>query len=379
MRDQRYRWRYHSASKKINGVLDGTWQDQQVYDAGERTDIIKTTKVDGRYVMPTYYRGYFSTTQVQGGAEKRKRHLWPFTGTWDTIEINCTGARTDVYPTWGIQGGVPIMPNSVIQAARGNLRSAIRNGAWDAASFAAEIDETLAFLMHPMRTLLSLLSKKSGWKHMADWWTTYNFAVKPLMSDIYSILETIEMDIEAASHRKPFRARVVEMDPDYGPPKASQIAFGYRGEVSGKAIRGYEISAFYKVTNPALYQLEMFGLTNPLTLIWERVYLSFVIDWFFNVQSFLEGLVPPLGLSFSHGYELAFLRNEFTVRYHLGPLPSATELLLIDEPCTVQVMTKAFSRVVLNTTPVPMPYATGFRNIKQVVSTAALIVQQLSR
>jgi hypothetical protein len=53
------------------------------------------------------------------------------------------------------------------------------------------------------------------------------------------------------------------------------------------------------VTNPDLYRLNQYGLLNPVSVAWELVPFSFVIDWFVKVGDYLQSLTDFVGLSFS--------------------------------------------------------------------------------
>jgi len=56
------------------------------------------------------------------------------------------------------------------------------------------------------------------------------------------------------------------------------------------------------VRSPAIDFLDRAGLINPLTIAWELVPYSFVLDWFIPVGSFLTSLSATAGLEFQSGY-----------------------------------------------------------------------------
>lgn len=57
-----------------------------------------------------------------------------------------------------------------------------------------------------------------------------------------------------------------------------------------------------KLTGPGLAQAQNMGLVNPLSLAWELVPYSFVVDWFMPIGNTLEALTATAGLSFVAGY-----------------------------------------------------------------------------
>lgn len=63
-----------------------------------------------------------------------------------------------------------------------------------------------------------------------------------------------------------------------------------------------DVGYVYKITNPNLVYSSQLGLTNPLSVAWELVPLSFVADWFVNVGDVLDQLGTFTGKQFLAGY-----------------------------------------------------------------------------
>jgi len=64
---------------------------------------------------------------------------------------------------------------------------------------------------------------------------------------------------------------------------------------------GVTVNLVAKVDNPTLARLNSLGLINPLTVAWERMPWSFVVDWFIPVSTFLQALSATIGLDFFTG------------------------------------------------------------------------------
>jgi len=56
-------------------------------------------------------------------------------------------------------------------------------------------------------------------------------------------------------------------------------------------------------SNPFTRKLSQLGVTNVASIAWETVPFSFVVDWFFPVGDYLQGVMPPTGLDFRKGYK----------------------------------------------------------------------------
>lgn len=151
----------------------------------------------------------------------------------------------------------------------------------------------------------------------ANAWLGYQYAIKPLVSDVHTAVTLLEDGLRLdpvayVSTRKTFvvhgKARVT-----LGSFVESTVASGTI-RVSGKLK--------YRVTNPVLATLSALGLSNPAYLAWNLLPLSFVVDWFYPVSEFLLQFGPPAGVSFVGGY--TYVKAEGSA-YHLKQFDAAGE------------------------------------------------------
>lgn len=126
-------------------------------------------------------------------------------------------------------------------------------------------------------------------KSAGSLWLEYWFGWSPLLSDIHSSVDVLQNTPPAAT-RRTFRgsgsassARSLGAD-QYG---FSNYAITYRAR--------YQCNV--DVANADLFRANALGLTNPLTVAWEVVPFSFLVDWFLPVSRFLESYTDTLGLS----------------------------------------------------------------------------------
>lgn len=128
----------------------------------------------------------------------------------------------------------------------------------------------------------------------ASLWLTYTYGVKPLLSDISGALTLLD------KRRRPYipvhtvRAAVKQ--------KINSKCFNnyYLSQFSGEFSARGEVK--FSVSNPITRTLDSVGFTNPLSVAWELVPFSFVVDWFIPVGTFINEIVPPQGVDFVEGY-----------------------------------------------------------------------------
>jgi hypothetical protein len=58
----------------------------------------------------------------------------------------------------------------------------------------------------------------------------------------------------------------------------------------------------FRIPNGAISVVDAFGLSNPLTVAWEIIPFSFVVDWFLPIGDALKGLTAFSGLEFHDGW-----------------------------------------------------------------------------
>lgn len=133
----------------------------------------------------------------------------------------------------------------------------------------------------------------------ADTQLMTSFALRPLINDVFDAINVLNNGLEnpqglvttvRASHKSndKFEDKKTVGVITYG------SSFDYEVSVSGK-IR-------YVSENPIFSTFESLGLSNPLSVAWELVPLSFVLDWFIPVGAYIENVFPPKGLKFIDGY-----------------------------------------------------------------------------
>lgn len=392
-----------TVDRYINGILDRKWFYSYKTKKTFRSDSLPTTKVGGEYITPTPYVATFAFCTPQKGGQvtfkSRASPGWP----WIEYRYTQTGCLHDACVgglLWGCDlNGYAVIPTSVRSRANARALGMLKRGAWDAGQFFAELQETIGFLVNPLSSIRSLteayaenhrkllnryrkigkrnpLEEQSLLDGMADLWLSYSYGIKPLMSDVYSILQLVEKGLTEPVPR--FSINVEETDGDYGLPGFND---GYLPrEVNGTCKRGINLRFNAKITSPTGYQLWRHGLTNPLVWYWDNVRLSFVVDWFLHVRTFLASLQMPIGVSFYDGYETIWVKNDYVAKYTLiregGYANSLNFQLMENTQVEARHHLRAMKRSLMYSfPPAAAPYVKSDLNLSQVTSLIALILQ----
>jgi hypothetical protein len=174
----------------------------------------------------------------------------------------------------------------------------------------ADIATRLAKAIHSVRRLdvkgaatalgLSKHPKKFSGNVASDW-LALQYGWKPLLSDIKSMAEHIAQNSVGRPTRVKARGRVREKgQPWIGRGRQISLNQPFDWTFHG-ADRTVVCELEFWVYNDALYEGNQLGITDPLTLAWELVPYSFVVDWFLPVGDFISNLNYDSGLVFAKG------------------------------------------------------------------------------
>jgi len=147
-------------------------------------------------------------------------------------------------------------------------------------------------------------------KAFANNWLAFHFGWEPLIQDIGAGIETLS---------KPYPPRVI-----YGKGSLRATEAYYSNPGQFWTYQTYDISAFcrtgctVRVTNPNMFVAQQLGFVNPLSIAWELVPFSFVVDWFANVGQILGQFSEFAGLSLSDTYKTHFQVIKGTDTWYYG-------------------------------------------------------------
>lgn len=129
-------------------------------------------------------------------------------------------------------------------------------------------------------------------KTFADLWLELHFGWEPLIKDIGSAVEVLQGSPPAC------------MVVGRGTSKEKSLRFTGGGTQRDFVERDYtfstKVKANVRVENPNLALANQMGFINPLSVAWELVPFSFVVDWFLPVGGFLNSFTSLAGLSLTN-------------------------------------------------------------------------------
>ena len=235
-------------------------------------------------------------------------------GTYDGAATAYHGAL--YMPTMGGFLGFSPDPDALNQADSRLLNSYLSaTKDWRGGNFAAELKETVDMLLHPVRSIYKrtwVFVGKLGKlkrvftrdpvaysKALADMWLSYSFGIKPLVNDMNDFAVALTKfqsgyyvgDIERVGGHGYKRTSLVQDSLD-----VSSQPYGIGGLVSNRTVTR-DSHVFYK---GAVHTAPTFGgrtltefgfdVFDVIPAIWEAIPLSFLFDYFLNVQEVLDSM-----------------------------------------------------------------------------------------
>lgn len=294
---------------------------------------------------PTGYRIFVGIAEL-GSFD----YTYPLTSTvwrrWGVTPLAYTVGVGPTMPFWGtvLTGGLylPDVNINMIHQAETECLAKLKEGAFNLAADLAELPQTFdqiatlairvawawkATSVRDYKTAAKILfgthSVQNSHKSAAEQWLSWQYGWKPLLADIYSAFELTKSQL-----RKPgaFVVAKRKVTADYGlPPNPGNKRYW---RTNGICHVGCEVDLWAKVSNPLLAMLDAMGLVNPLSLAWEELPFSFVIDWLAPIGTYLQAMTAPIGISFQGGVRVTKSWADFTINcavedYSEGVYPNA--------------------------------------------------------
>lgn len=287
----------------------------------------------------------------------------------------------DKHFLWTAQPWAVQFPNSLENQAIGSLMANVSSSEVDLGVMLGEMGETAQMLAQALKVAIGVIrsvrlkrpdialqylgikdskGKFAVFESASSAWLAVQYGWRPFVADVYAIAQTFEQ--QANNFSSPLVKKRAQATTSYVP---SDTVYSSGG---GSVRLGVEASCTYAINSPLLYGLNSVGLLNPLSIAWELVPLSFVIDWFLPIGRALSSLTQGAGLSFKTGYITRFSEGKFNLKRKLyagsGDWPNW------------DIQVKGMDRKVLSSFPKPKLAIPPALNFSQLTSTLALMHQR---
>lgn len=217
------------------------------------------------------------------------------------------------------------------------------------------------------------LRRASAIRKVGSLWLQYVYGWRPLASTIYGIAEesrrVVCARVRTIDVRSHVRFEESESINRNFPTGVVRVPYQYKGGVVVKRRASYTI--------PGL-DLGRWTSLNPLSIAWELMPYSFVIDWVVNVGGFLRTLESAslYAKNFTGGFQ-SILRYQDTKWSVVSTKHNASYKTLLTT-CSGTKKDRSFSRTLLTSTPFPKPPKLQLQlGSGRLLNAAALLSQRL--
>lgn len=128
---------------------------------------------------------------------------------------------------------------------------------------------------------------------------SYIYGLKPLMEDITNAVEGLQ-DLymsESSQFKTLHVAKTVDTKETLVSPPESDYIYQKGGYIFGAAKATAKVRAYYRIDATSVKAASEFGITNPVSQVYNAIPYSFVLDWIVPVGDYLESLDSFTGVS----------------------------------------------------------------------------------
>lgn len=204
-------------------------------------------------------------------------------------------------------------------------------------------------------------------------WLEWKYGWQSLMMDVEGLAEHIEeVRHKDANLDGVIKTSLTRRHKITGPYSISQTP-SIRGVREDTVVLKGTLTCRFKINNPNLLLPAKVGLTNPLSVAWELVPFSFVVDWFIPIGKFIDALDVNFLYTFTDKiivYKTIFdrkveVKQHDTFNYSVSG--SGHKLLIVKDRDATNM---ALSFSALN-------FKNGFANPERIVTSLALLGQSM--
>jgi hypothetical protein len=152
-------------------------------------------------------------------------------------------------------------------------------------------------------------------KQASDRWLELHFGWQPLVQDIGSSIDILQGTGKSGPSLVRQKAGAGFSGAQHSEISSSPFGYNDTGSDSYRWSGGVVMGGMVGVENPNLAIANQMGFVNPLSVAWEAVPFSFVVDWFSNVGQCLSAMTDMWGYQLHYGYTSSRVETYLTHRY----------------------------------------------------------------
>lgn len=340
-----------------------------------RHDKVVQKSVRGNYLAPTSYSCETMEFDFPHGSNSILT-TWPGTSYWAKTE-------QDGYVTFDdrVFWDPPKVDNEVYNTALNRLNAKIRG----------ELDLTLALsqagstagMLHATKRAERYVDSvpTSRWRainnRVSSAWLEFTYGWKPLAQDIY----------QAAAESQNIALGLTNFD-GYAKSHLDNVGpIGFDFQFFGRAQAQVEAS-HKQLANIRINMLnddpvfERFASINPAAVTWENVPYSFVVDWVYDLSSYLRAVDTAFAYScrFQNGFTILSFINEGTYKVDARRVEPGFETRIFDVKASGKFKQTYHARLLLGSYPLPrLPTFNTEISAPRLLNLAALLASKIKR
>jgi hypothetical protein len=223
---------------------------------------------------------------------------------WSSVDNNPLALNAHIGPVGHIPAKISL--DVLVRAAGTQARDNIDDPTFEGWVFVGELRETIGFLKKPITGVNSLLKKARRHKNRSSRnsdltvfdfisrnYLGYRYGFRPLMYEVESALEAIHSTGISRAVRKTARGRASD---------SSNKTVSGAAPVDSRFDYVTNTATTYSARAGVLYELERdpdtfgVGFDQLPSAAWELIPFSFIVDWYFNVGSYIGAITPKVGV-----------------------------------------------------------------------------------
>jgi len=230
------------------------------------------------------------------------------------VSGNLTHGQYNNYMPYIGQPLPPLQWNNLVDIAKQHALASVDSTPTAFMEDLGEIRETIQFLKNPIhglqrltdtfiknkRTIQGIRNKLERAQALAELWSTYRFAVQPLLRSMVDLLELLAHEKPSRPKRQRASGRSKDSSESTEPTiyRATPIQYNqvYKYEALGYRELNAHATILYEVSNPLADWRYLLGLRlkDMPTVAWELLPLSFMVDRLINIRGMIAGVVNYL-------------------------------------------------------------------------------------